>query len=260
LAALLAAVAGSATEPPLTGRQAEEFLRTARVIESEAVGAGVTLPQRLTLTDGEYTVRAVWKTINEYAPVKDFHDGRPVEIGFRDSWKHEIAAYELDKLLGFDLVPPTVARRIRGVDGSIQLWLEDAMTETERRKHGLQTPDSAAWNRQVHTVRLFRQLTHDTDFNNTGNLLVGGDFRLWAIDYSRAFKTRKKLLAEDDLKRFQAGQLERLRQLQAAELEAATKDWLSKRQRDALLARRDLIIRRADRLLAEQGRDVVLIP
>ena len=118
-----------------------------------------------------------------------------MEIGFRDSWKHEIAAYELDKLLGLELVPPTVARKIDGVDGAIQLWLDDAITETERRRRGLHAADTAAWNRQIYTVRLLRQLTHDTDFNNTGNLLVGEGFRLWAIDHSRAFKTRKKLLA-----------------------------------------------------------------
>ena len=256
----LAPVASAGELPALAGAAAEEFLRTARVIETEEVGAGVTFPQRLTLTDGERTARAVWKTIDEYAPVKNFHDGRPKEIGFRDSWKHELAAYQLDRLLGFDLVPPTAARKIRGVDGAIQLWLEDAMTETERRKLGLQTPDVAAWNRQVYTVRLFRQLTHDTDFNNTGNLMVGGDFRLWAIDHSRAFKTRKKLLAEDDLKRFPAGHLESLRRLGAQELEAATKGWLTKGQCAALLARRDLIIRRADRLIAKHGEEAVLLP
>lgn len=260
LAAILAAVAGSATEPALTGKKAEEFLRTAKVTATEEVGAGVTLPKRLTLTDGERTARAVWKTIDEYAPVKDFHDGRPVELGFRDSWKHEVAAYQLDQLLGFGLVPPTVARRIRGLDGAIQLWLEGSMTETERRKKAIETPDAAAWNRQVYTVRLFRQLTHDTDFNNTGNLLVGQDFRLWAIDHSRAFKTRKKLLAEDDLKRFPADHLDSLRRLDMTALENATAGWLTKRQCAALLARRDLILRRADRMLTELGRDAVLLP
>ncbi len=259
LAALLAAVAGSAAESALTGLEAEEFLRAARVVETEEVGAGVTLPKRLTLTDGERRARAVWKTIDEYAPVKEFHDGRPPELGFRDSWRHEIAAYELDKLLGFELVPPTVARTIRGVEGALQLWVENSMTETERRQKGLPAQNVDAWNRQIYSVRLFRQLTHDTDFNNTGNLLIGEGFRVWAIDHSRAFKTRKKLLAETDLERFRADLLERLRRLGAAELAAATEGWLSKRQCTALLARRDLIVRHADRLLSERGAAAVLL-
>ncbi len=257
---LLAGSPAGAVEPPLEAGKAIEILRTARVIRTEEVGAGVTRPKRLTLTDGERTVRALWKTIDEYAPVKNFHDGRPPEIGFRDSWKHEIAAYELDKLLGFDLVPPTAARKIRGVNGAIQLWVEDAMTETERRTRGIPADDAAAWNRQVYTVRLFRQLTHDTDFNNTGNLLVGEGFRLWAIDHSRAFKTRKKLLAEEDLKHFPASLLERLRRLGAAELSAAAGGWLTKGQCAALMARRDLIVKRADRLIAERGKEDVLLP
>lgn len=260
LAAALTAVAAGASEPTPSGKEAEELLRTARVIKTEEVGEGVTRPKRLTLTDGERTIQASWKTIDEYAPVKDFHDGRPVEIGFRDSWKHEIAAYELDKLLGFGLVPPTVARKIRGIEGALQLWVEDSITETERRKRGIKTADPDAWNRQIYTVRLFRQLTHDTDFNNTGNLLVGEGFRLWAIDYSRGFKTRKKLLAVNDLKRFPVEHLERLRRLEAAELEAVTGDWLTKGQRAALIARRDLIIRHADKLLAERGAANVLLP
>ena len=256
----LAAGVATAAGPPSTHAAIEQLLRSARVVRTEPVGAGVTRPQRLTLTDGEHTVRALWKTVDEYAPVKDFHDGRPPELGFRDSWKHEIAAYELDKLLRLGLVPPTVARRIRGVDGAVQLWLDDAITETERRARGLAAPDVAAWNRQIHAVRLLRQLTHDTDFNNTGNLLIDGGFRVWAIDHSRAFKTRKTLLAPGDLVRFPAAALDRLRRLRQEELTAAVDGWLSRRQCAALLARRDLIARRADRLIAERGAAAVLLP
>jgi hypothetical protein len=256
----LACLPAATAEQDADAAAAEAILRTARVVRIEEIGEGVTRPQRLTLNDGERTVQAVWKTIDEYAPVKDFFDGRPKEIGFRDSWKHEVAAYELDKLLGLELVPPTVAREIRGVKGALQLWIEDAMTETERRQRGIETTDVAAWNRQIYTVRLFRQLTHDTDFNNTGNLLVGRGFRLWAVDHSRAFKTRKRLLAANDLVRFPASLLDRLRRLEARELQAAVGDWLTKGQRAALLARRDLIVERADRLIAERGVEAVLLP
>ncbi len=258
LGPLLATAAGA--ELPLTGEAAEQFLRSARVVKTEEIGAGVTRPQRLTLTDGERTARATWKTVDIYRPVMDFRDGRPPEIGFRDSWKHEIAAYELDKLLGTDLVPPTVGRRIRGQKGAVQLWVEDAMTEAERRERKLSAPDVGAWNRQIYAVRLLRQLTHDTDFNNIGNMLVGEDFRVWAIDHSRAFKTRRSLLAAGDLERFPSALLERLRALTAAELEASLGDWLTKAQRETLLVRRDLIVARADRMIAERGADSVLLP
>ena len=261
LLAVFLTLAAARAEGPGTSRdETERLLRTAQVVDIEAVGEGVTRPQRLTLAAGGRRIRAVWKTIDEYAPVKDFHDGRPKEIGFRDSWKHEIAAYELDKLLEFELVPPTVAREIRGAEGAVQLWLDRAVTETVRRRRGDPPADTAAWNRQIYAVRLFRQLTHDTDFNNTGNLLVDERQRLWAIDHSRAFKTRKTLLAADDLDRFPGALLERLRRLDGTQLEAAVGKWLTKGQRQALLARRDLIVERADRLVAERGAAAVMLP
>ncbi len=97
---------------PFEGEEAENFLKIARVLKMKSIPVGVTLPQQATVTDGVRTARAVWKTIDEHSAVKHF-DGGGFELGFSDSYKHEIAAYELDKLLGLRLVPPTVERRIR---------------------------------------------------------------------------------------------------------------------------------------------------
>ena len=44
--------------------------------------------------------------------------------GFWEAYKSEIAAYELDRLLGLDMVPPTVERRVGGDLASVQLWVE----------------------------------------------------------------------------------------------------------------------------------------
>ena len=51
---------------PLVGAEAEEFLKTARVVDRTPIGKGVTRPDRLTLTDGSQTHRGIWKTINEH--------------------------------------------------------------------------------------------------------------------------------------------------------------------------------------------------
>ena len=40
------------------------------------------------------------------------------DAGFQDSYKAEIAAYELDKLLTLDMVPPAVERVLQGIKGS----------------------------------------------------------------------------------------------------------------------------------------------
>jgi hypothetical protein len=250
----------SPAAPPalLSGAEAEEFLRTAEIVDRERVPVGVTEPHRVTLEDSSRTARAIWKTISEFSPKKEFHDGLPPEIGFRDSYKSEVAAYELDKLLGFGFVPPTVMRRVRRTKGSIQLWIEDCMTEGDRRQQGLKPPDASEWAKQMYDARLFHQLIHDSDYRNASNLLVDKNFRLWVVDHSRAFRTQARLLNQDYLRRFSRQHLERLRQLTPELLEDKLGEWLTSRQRKGLLARRDLILQLAEQLIAERGEEAVL--
>ena len=95
---------------PLSGDAAEAFLRSARVVKKKALAVGITHSDQYTLSDGTRTARAVWKTIDESKPgVTNFQGGGFV-VDFADSWKHEVASYELDKLVGTGLVPPTVER------------------------------------------------------------------------------------------------------------------------------------------------------
>lgn len=244
---------------PFDGEEAENFLKIARVLKMKSIPVGVTLPQQATVTDGVRTARAVWKTIDEHSALKHF-EGGGFEVGFSDSYKHEIAAYELDKLLDLRLVPPTVERRIRNKWGSLQLWVEGSITERERMKRNLRSKNLRRWNEQMYKVRLLHQLTYNTDFNNIRNILVDPDFRIYAIDNSRAFRVHHKLLAERDLKRFSRLVLERLRGLRRELLRERLGQWLTDAQIEALLKRRDLILARAERLIAEQGEKAVLYP
>ncbi len=257
----LQAVAAPPTESGparLSGAAAEEFLRTAEVVDSEFIPVGVTKPQRLTLTDGEVTARATWKTISEYQAVRKFDDGGMPELGFRDSYESEVAAYELDKLLGFGFVPPTVVRKLRRERGSLMLWIDGCITEGERRRRRVNPPDSEAWSQQIYDARLFHQLIHDSDYQNLSNLLVDPDFKLWVVDQSRAFRTQGKLLNQQYLRRFSRRTLERLRELTPELLEEKLGEWLTPRQRKGLLIRRDLLLDAAEKLVAEQGAETVL--
>ena len=49
---------------PMTGGEAEAFLRDARIVRMKPIGVGITKPMKVTLTDGERTHHAVWKSIN----------------------------------------------------------------------------------------------------------------------------------------------------------------------------------------------------
>ena len=74
--------------------------------------------------------------------------------GFRESYKTEIAAYELDKLLKMDMVPPTVERQLDGIRGAAQLWVENivGLKDAERDQTSRQP---AAWENQLVRMRMF---------------------------------------------------------------------------------------------------------
>ena len=183
---------------PLVGATAEEFLMSAKIVSvREFDTLAVTRPMKAELTNGRCTCCAVFKTIDERAPKKKFDDGT-TELQFTDRYRYEIAAYELDKLLGLGIVTPTVERRIGRDIGSLSLWVENSMTEWERLKvRNIHPPDLAMWNKQMFTIRLFQQLICDTDFKNINNLLVTPDWKIYKIDSSRAFATTRACVARD---------------------------------------------------------------
>jgi hypothetical protein len=208
---------------PLQGAAAEEFLKSAEIVAvREFDTMAVTRPMKVELTDGQRTCYAVFKTIDERASKKKFTDGT-TELQFSDRYRYEIAAYELDKLLGLEIVPPTVERRIGREVGSLSLWVEGSMTEWERLKV--------------------------TDFKNTNNLLVTPDWKIYKIDSSRAFRNHKSLRREESLSRFSRTVLGSLGLLSKEQLKTHLCRWLSKDQISSLLA---------DRRIAEHGEAAVL--
>jgi len=245
--------------PPLEGEAAEQFLRTAEVVDMKPIGLGVSRPFKVRLSDGTRTLSAAFKTIDEMDMVRRLSRGRP-QRDFRDSYKHEIAAYELDTLLGLGLVPPTVERTLHGERGSLQLWVEGCISESERLKQGRTPPNLTRWNQQMFTVRLLHQLIADTDTANVNNLLVDPTFRLWVIDSSRGFGLNPKLPRPEALRMFKRPLLDRLRSLDLDLLRQHLGPWLSDVQLEALLARRDQILDRAESLIRDQGEDAVLFP
>lgn len=258
LAALLAPPSVIRHGLPIEGEQAEWFLATATVVSMTPVGRGVTRPQKVTLDDGTQVLHAIWKGVDELRHKVTRSDKGSFQIGFRDSYKYEIAAYELDKLLGLGLVPPTVTRRIDEKDGSLQMWVEGAFSEVDRQEKDLRPLNNGRWSQDIYKVHLLNQLIYNSDTRNDHNLLYDPDFRVYAIDHSRSFRLYSELFAEKELRRFSRSVLERLRSLDPARIEDRLGPWLSEKEIDALLKRRDLILELADSLVARWGESVVL--
>ncbi len=247
----------AADETTFTKEQIKNFLLTAKVVKSEQSSIGITQPWRLTLTDGTVTHDASFQGVDERAALKQLPTGN--EVGFVDSYKYNIAAYRLAELLGLDdMLPVYVERKWKGNPGSLSWWLSVKMDEGERRKKNLKAPDLDAWNSQMYKIRVFDQLVDDTDANLT-NVLIGEDWKLWRIDFTRAFRSQKDLKdPQANLVRCDRQLLEKLKTLDGKELAEKTKHYLDKDDVKAVMARRDKIVEHFQKLVAEKGENAVL--
>jgi hypothetical protein len=233
----------------------EEFLKTARIGPSKQLSVGVTAPSRARLTSGTMEHDASIQTTDESKAT--FEGARSSEVNFRDSWKYNVAGYELAKMLSLDMVPPYVERKVSGQAASLSWWVNDAMMERERFQRKITPPDVERWNREMYAVRIFHQLIYDTDPNLT-NLLITKDWRIWMIDFTRAFRRMKALQNTKDLVMCDRTLLARLRLLTPELLQEKLGSWLVKPEIDGLLARRDLIVQFFDGEVARRGEAAVL--
>ncbi len=233
----------------------EVFLRTAEEVQRRELPVGVTVPVRLTLDNGSVRHDAAVQTVD--VKKTTFETTMGVELNFRDAWQFNVAGYELAKLLNLNMVPPYIERTISGKPASVSWWVDDAMMERERFQKKIRPPDTDDWNRQMHAVRVFNELIANTDANMT-NMLITKDWRVWMIDFSRAFRMTRTLHRPKSLTRVDRTLLTGLRGLTEERLQQALGRWLNKPEIQGMLARRDLIVEIFDAETAAKGEAAVL--
>jgi hypothetical protein len=254
---MLPFAARAADEAQLTKEQIKQFLQTAEVIKSKTASKGVTHTSRLTLSNGTITHDASFQPIDEHTPKKEFDSGR-VEFDFVDSYKYNIAAYQLAELVGLDnMLPVYVERKWQGETGSLSWWLPVKMDEAERITKKIEPPDQEKWNKQMYRIRVFDELVYDSDANLT-NVLIGEDWTIWRVDFSRAFRKNKDLRSSKNLVKCDRQLFEKLKALKADELAEKTKRYLTKDEVKGVMARRDKIVTTFQTLIAEKGEEEVL--
>ncbi|HZQ24466.1 MAG TPA: hypothetical protein VFA89_16880 [Terriglobales bacterium] len=251
----------AATDPAasLTNDQIKVFLRTAKVVNFKESKKGVTHTTRLTLSDGTITHDASFQGIEEHKPMLALQNGR-TEVNFVDSYKYNIAAYELAELIGLqDLLPVYVERKWQGTTGSLSWWLPVKMDEAERVANKIPIPPDAMdkWNQQMYRIRVFDELVYDNDPNLT-NVLIGENWKLWRIDFTRAFRRFNDLRDAKELVRCDRQLLAKLKTLDGNELAQKSKPYLTKDEVKAVMARRDKIVSHFEKLVADKGETEVL--
>jgi len=242
-------------EKELTREGQEQFLRTARVTKSQTLSEGTTGALKVTLTDGSFTHLGQFQPIDDYKQI--FTSALGTELNFKDTYKANIAAYRLDKILGLGMIPPSVERTYRGSTGAMTWWLDDVMmTEKERFLSKKEPPNAEDWNNQMHIVRVFDQLIYNMD-RNLGNLVITGGWVIHMIDHTRAFRVHKKVKERKNLVKCDRQIFEALQGLEPGTLTKELSPYLTRSEIGAILARRDQIVKIFESKASELGEEAV---
>ncbi len=224
-----------------------EALRTGSVVEQELMSRGVAHNIKLVLEYGGVRFHAVLRMVN--VSEKEETGSQRMVVKYRDSYIFEVAAYELNELLGIGRIPPAVRRTIGGHEGSVQIWMEETTPEDLMLEKGeLDPPDRADWWRQKTIMWIFDALIANTD-RNQGNLLIDNDWNLWFIDQTRAFRETSVL--------FDINEIETCERRLWTALKNTDKDMIRKRLEGYLTSKelKKLLLRR-DRLLKHIGKKI----
>jgi hypothetical protein len=204
-------------------QEVEEYLRTAECVKLEDLDPGASGLQRCTLRPGGPVLRMAWRSLPP-----------GIYRGFKESYKAEIAAYELDKLLKLDMVPPAVERETQGHKGSAVQWVENVVEWKTGTSPG--ESDRIHWEGQLNRMAMFDNLIGNRA-RSRGNSLHDAAWNLVLIDHTRAFYAETEL--PNVLRRIDENLWTKIETLSRNQLDAAMRPWLDERQVEAILDRRE---------------------
>jgi hypothetical protein len=246
------------TEKIVQRPKLEEFLRTAEIIRFKDIGEGVTKPCKLDMKSGDEEHSGCWKNPSG------------MQKGFKEGWQYEIAAYEMDKLLGLNMIPPTVEREFNGKRGSLQFWITSEMSDLERMEQGIKIPQDKleSWNKQKYLTRAFDCLIANED-RTQQNIRYKKDWRTILIDHSRSFRSSEKfqkqlvfgkngVLSQKLFRRLPRVFVENVRALNYDKIKQAVGPYLTDEEIQAVLIRKELLLDEIEEMIEEKGETNVL--
>ncbi len=238
----------------------EEMLKTAEIIKAEEIGEGVTKPWRLYLKKEEEEISGCWK------------NPEGIQKGYLEGWQYEIAAYQMDKLLGLNMIPPTVEREFDGKKGSLQFWITSEFSLLDVMEQGIPLPDrmpeAEIFNRGKYLTRAFDSLIANDD-RTQQNIRYTKDWRTVLIDHSRAFRSSKKyckrlLYGQNGMKekqlfrRLPRSFVEKVKALDFESIKNAVDPYLKDEEIKAILARKTLLLEEIEEMIKASGEKNVL--
>lgn len=148
----------------------QHLLREGEVVERREGASG---RQIVKVSDGKRVVSAIFEK----------RKGR----GFYPS----VAAYRLDRLIGLDMVPVTVAREVDGTDGSLQFLAAKYSDEMRRSASGRGGGASCSLPDQWDAMYVFDVLIYNAGRSQERMLYDTSNWRLMLSEHALAFATRK---------------------------------------------------------------------
>jgi hypothetical protein len=204
-------------------RDVEEYLRTAECVSMDDLSKSMPGAKRCVLSLGGPVARMVWKPLLP-----------SVYRGFRERSTNNIAAYELDKVLRLDMVPPVVERELQGIKGAATFWVEKVTDATDPATPG--AAERSHWEKQLTRMRMFDNLIGNRD-RTLGNILRDAAWNMILLDHSRAFGSGAEVRHTlDPIDQEFWGRIEKLTRQQ---LDATLRSWLEDKEIAAILERRD---------------------
>ncbi|TXS89752.1 HipA family kinase [Parahaliea aestuarii] len=225
----------------------EAFMQSAPVVAVEDIGTGITKPKRVTQERDGKRNDAVFKYEDTDPGLQNKTHYSIRTADDSDRYVYDVAAYKLDRLLGLQMVPTAVIGEVEGTEGALSDWVDNTINERDRLEQNLPFKSYCPQTEQYRLRFVFDILIHNDDRNLTNILWTRDDYMLRFIDHSLAFRSahkRPKQYRKVDL-RVSDLLIRQLQALDAEQLRAELGSYLHPRQIEAILERRDLIVKEA---------------
>jgi hypothetical protein len=229
-------------------QEMERYLKAATVVQiGKSEVSGRTAPWKITLEEAGVSRPAIFKYIN-----------RPRPDALPDSYKYELAAYELSKYLNLGFVPPVVERMIDGITGSLQVFVENSISEWERKRRNIRPADAKTFAQDMDDLRVFQNLVLDSCENVQDILLEPKTWKIYQVDFSEAFAPKNETFTECEILRCSRKLYQKLLAWDQEKVKNSLAPYLNEEEIGALNARKNSILSTIKKLVAAKGENAVL--
>jgi hypothetical protein len=230
----------------------EQFLREAVVGERTNLSRGGLTAERWELEGKGMKLRAIFKDVEQEPPAPGRADSR--------RYQHEVAAYQLDRMLDIGLVPTVVVREVDGRRGALRPLAETALdlvsVRTVQKLEGSppeETIEAVAQaygvglqelREQVIGARVLDGLIGNLDRPDVDKLFLPGEGRVALVDQDEAFGLSTEIdpVLLEPCRPMPADLHVYLGMLSAESLEDDLGDLINAAQIEAILKRRDRVM------------------